>query len=92
MAESLSIALAPHLGPHEAQRVVQAACKRTLTNGSTLRRTAVEDQQILALLSAEAIDRALSPAAYFGSADRMIDRALAVYREAQSMPPALEDA
>lgn len=89
MAESLSIALVPHLGRQEAQHVVQAACKRARTTGSTLSKAAVDDPKILAALSPEAIDRALDPAGYFGSADVMIDGALDAYHKAHS---ALEDA
>lgn len=90
MAESLSIALVPNLGRQEAQQVVQAACRRALTNGLTLSEAALEDPKILAVLSPEAIDRALDPSGYFGSADVMIDRALERYREAQSAQSTLE--
>jgi 3-carboxy-cis,cis-muconate cycloisomerase len=84
MAESLTIALAPHLGRPEAQQVVQAACNRALSTGATLSKAALEDPQIRVVLSPEAIGRALDPAGYSGSSGVMIDRALAAYREAQS--------
>jgi 3-carboxy-cis,cis-muconate cycloisomerase len=91
MAESLSIALVPHLGRQEAQHVVHAACRRSLTTGSTLSQAALEDPKILAVLSPKAIDRALDPAGYLGSTDVMIGRALAGYREAQSAQFAPEE-
>jgi 3-carboxy-cis,cis-muconate cycloisomerase len=84
MAESLSMALLPILGRDQAQNVVQAACKRALTNGSTLSETALEDARILSALSPEAIERSLDPSGYLGSASAMIDRALDSYRAAQS--------
>ncbi|MCM3873263.1 MAG: 3-carboxy-cis,cis-muconate cycloisomerase [Pyrinomonadaceae bacterium] len=85
MAESLSAALLPYLGREETENVVRATCKRALATGSTLTQSALEEPEIIAVLSPETINRALDPAAYFGSASVMIDRALAVYREAQSL-------
>jgi 3-carboxy-cis,cis-muconate cycloisomerase len=85
MAESLSTALLPYLGRQEAQEVVQAACERAQTTGSTLTQTALTDPKILAVLSPEAISRALDPAGYSGSTDEMIRRALTTYREARSL-------
>jgi 3-carboxy-cis,cis-muconate cycloisomerase len=79
MAESLTIALAPQVGRPAAQRIVQAACGHALAAGSTLGQAARDDREIRALLSEDAIDRALDPAGYLGSADALIDRALAAY-------------
>ena len=89
MAESLTVALAPHLGRPEAQQVVQAACNRALSTSSTLSQAALEDPQSRVVLTSEAIQRALDPAGYSGSAGAFIDRALDAYRQAHS---AVEDA
>ncbi len=84
MAESLAMALAPHLGRPEAQRIVKAICDRTTRSGVHLHQAAMEEEQVRAILSPEEIDRALDPRGYLGSTDAFIDRALASYREVQS--------
>ncbi|HET9224578.1 MAG TPA: hypothetical protein VFO07_18840, partial [Roseiflexaceae bacterium] len=81
MAESLTMALAAHVGRLEAQRVVKQVCDRAQAAGSTLRQAALDDPPTCAVLSAEEIDRALDPASYLGSADTLIDRALELYDE-----------
>jgi 3-carboxy-cis,cis-muconate cycloisomerase len=83
MAESLTMALAAHLGRSPAHEIVQAACSRAMAAGSSLRQAALDDAQISAVLSSEEIDRALDPAEYLGSADALIDRALEAYRAVQ---------
>jgi 3-carboxy-cis,cis-muconate cycloisomerase len=83
MAESLTMALAPHTGRSEAYRIVQAACKKAIESGIDLRQAALADEQVRATLSPEAIDKALDPAEYLGSTDVWIDRALEAYRKIQ---------
>jgi 3-carboxy-cis,cis-muconate cycloisomerase len=80
MAESLSIALALHLGRPEAQRLVQEVCRRAAATQVSLSDAAVEDPRIGGLLTQEAIAQALDPTNYLGSSDRFIDRALEAYR------------
>ena len=82
MAESLTMALAPHVGRPEAQRIVQATCDHAMRSGLDLRQAALADAQMRANLSLEEIDLALDPTRYMGSSDAFIDRALAVYHEA----------
>jgi 3-carboxy-cis,cis-muconate cycloisomerase len=84
MAESLTMALAPHIGRPEAQRIVKAICDRAITSGRSLQQTAQANEQVTALLSSEEIDQALDPSGYLGSTDIFIDRALASYREVRS--------
>ena len=84
MAESLTMALAPHLGRPEAQRLVRAACDRAIRSGEDLRQAALADTQVRSFLSPEEIDHALDPGRYLGSTHAFIDRALQVYREVQS--------
>ena len=84
MAESLTMALAPQLGRPTAQRVVQAVCEQAISSGSSLRQVTLVDAEVRALLSPEAIDRALDPRNYLGSADTWMNRALEAYRQIQS--------
>ena len=85
MAESLTMALAPHIGRPEAYRVVQALCKQVVNAGEKLEQVALADERVRAALSPEEIERALDPMAYMGSADVFIDRALAAYNELRLM-------
>jgi 3-carboxy-cis,cis-muconate cycloisomerase len=81
MAESLASALAVHIGRVEAQRAVGEASARAAREGITLREAARADGRIAALLPDDALDRALDPARWLGSADALIDRALAAWRD-----------
>jgi 3-carboxy-cis,cis-muconate cycloisomerase len=81
MAESLAMALAPHLGKQQAHRVVQAACARATDAGLDLLHEARADPRINAALSPEAIEQALDPSAYLGSTDTFITRALDAFRQ-----------
>jgi 3-carboxy-cis,cis-muconate cycloisomerase len=80
MSEALMVALTRHIGRPEAQRLVRAAGTQARADGITLRQAAIANPQIGGLLSPVEIERALEPLAYLGSADRLIDRALASYR------------
>ena len=80
MSESLAMALAPHVGRPEAQRIVREALDRAAATSSTLRDSALAHDGIRAVLSAAAVERALDPAAYLGATDAFIDRALEAYR------------
>jgi 3-carboxy-cis,cis-muconate cycloisomerase len=83
MAEALTTALAPALGRHVAQRLVQQVCRSALENGVSLRDAAEAEPSILEHLSAAALTRTLDPAHYLGSTDIFIDRALDQWREAR---------
>jgi 3-carboxy-cis,cis-muconate cycloisomerase len=80
MAESLTMALAPHLGRPAAYGIVQALCDQVIGSGGNLRQVALADAQVRAILSPDEIDRALDPAGYLGSTDVFINRAIAAYR------------
>jgi 3-carboxy-cis,cis-muconate cycloisomerase len=75
MAEALTVALAPHLGRLEAQRLVGRLCAA----GQPLPEAARADPQVAAVLAPEALAAALDPAAYLGSSAALIDRALDAY-------------
>jgi 3-carboxy-cis,cis-muconate cycloisomerase len=86
MAEALTMALAPQLGRPEAQRLVKSVAGRVQAGSVTFCQAALDDPHVRAVLSPDAIDHALDPAGYLGSADALIDRALAVYRAVQEQP------
>lgn len=81
MAESLTMALAPHIGRPAAQHIVQGVCNRALASKRDVRQIALEDEQVTAILSPTEIEQALDPTKYLGSTDTFIDRALAAYHE-----------
>ncbi len=83
MAESLTMALAQHMGKSDAQSIVQAMCAQAVKSGSSLRQVAEAEARVRDVLSTEEIDSALDPASYLGSTDTFIDRSLASYREVQ---------
>jgi 3-carboxy-cis,cis-muconate cycloisomerase len=80
MAESLTMALAAKLGRPEAYRVVQRLTEEATKQGRSLRAAAGADGQVKDALPAAEIDRALDAAAYRGSTDAFIDRALEEFR------------
>jgi 3-carboxy-cis,cis-muconate cycloisomerase len=86
MSEALASALAVHLGRAEAHAVVRAVSARVAREGGTLRKAALADAQVSAVLSPEQVASATEPANYLGSADTFIDRALAAYRRTVSAP------
>jgi 3-carboxy-cis,cis-muconate cycloisomerase len=79
MAESLTMALAQHMGKPEAYRIVQAVCNQVAGSGGNLRQAALADARVNSVLSPEEIDRALDPTGYLGCADAFIDRAFEAY-------------
>ena len=83
MAESLTMALAPHLGRPEAQHLVQALCERAAKSDLTLGQVVLAEPQVRAILSTEEVDHALDPSSYLGSTNTFIDRALAEYHKAR---------
>ncbi len=80
MTESITMALASYVGRPEAQRLVKAASERVASQKITLRQALLQDEHIQSRLSTTEIDRALDPAAYLGSTNMWIDRALESYR------------
>jgi 3-carboxy-cis,cis-muconate cycloisomerase len=81
MAEALTVALAPKLGRHEAQRIVKAESERVRSEGMSLRDAALTDTCTAGILSADEIERALDPAQYLGATNDFIDLALESFRE-----------
>ncbi len=81
MAESLTTALAQHIGKPAAYRIVQAICKQVPSSGKDLRQLAQENDQVRHTLSSNDIDRVLDPKNYLGSTDTFINKALVAYHK-----------
>ena len=81
MAESVVTALAGRIGQRRARELVDAASARSIDSGNHFRDELIADDGVGPELSGEEIERALDPAAYLGSTDAFIDRALSRYRE-----------
>ena len=81
LAENVTTIAAEHLGRLKAHDLVEAAARRALDEGKTLREELLGDDGIRGVLSVEEIDAGLDPAGYLGSAGAFIDRALALYRK-----------
>jgi 3-carboxy-cis,cis-muconate cycloisomerase len=84
MSESLSMALAAHVGKEQAHSLLQAVTKRAFSSKQSLRESALQDQAIRAALDQPAIDQALDPQNYLGATDTFIDRALAAWQKLNS--------
>jgi 3-carboxy-cis,cis-muconate cycloisomerase len=82
MAESLTMALAAKIGRPEAYRLVQRLTEEAAKKGLSLREAAA-DGRVGDILPGGEIDRALDAAAYRGSTDAFIDRALQAFRAVQ---------
>ena len=78
------MALAIHNGKPDAQHIVQSTCEQAIKSGIDLRQAALENPHVCTVLSPQEIDRALDPAAYLGSTDAFINRALETYRGIQA--------
>lgn len=85
LSESLMMALAPSVGKNEAQRLVKSLLQQMPTDTTPLLAAALADSQLRAVLSAEQITAALDPAAYLGSTQTYIDRALADFAALDAM-------
>jgi 3-carboxy-cis,cis-muconate cycloisomerase len=77
LAESLMMALAPKIGRMEAHHRIEAASKLALSSNRPLAEVVKAEPAIAGNLSGEEIDRALDPLSYLGSAETMIEAALA---------------
>jgi 3-carboxy-cis,cis-muconate cycloisomerase len=81
MSESLVTAMAVHVGRPEAMRLVGELSERALRENTTLGDAVRADSSVTTILDSAAITSALDPAAYVGNSDRLIDRALASWRD-----------
>jgi 3-carboxy-cis,cis-muconate cycloisomerase len=79
LAEAAVAALAGPLGPGRARELVDQAARAAVTAGRPLRDTLLEAPEVAAALGPAGVDRALDPDRYLGSAQALIDRALAAH-------------
>ena len=84
MAESVASRLAPALGRTGAQELAARASRQAAERGIPLRAALLAEPAVREHLPEDAVDAALDPAAYLGSAPEFIDRALAVHRRRAS--------
>jgi 3-carboxy-cis,cis-muconate cycloisomerase len=82
MAESLTTTLAETVGLAEARSMVGTLVARCAADGVPFDMVAKDDDRVTRALTPEALDRALDPMAYLGSANQFIDRALESWRHA----------
>lgn len=81
LAEAVTMALGRHVGRAAAHERVEAACRRAVEQGRHLREVLAEDPQVQRHLSAAMLDKLFDPAAYLGSADKLVERVLAARTE-----------
>jgi 3-carboxy-cis,cis-muconate cycloisomerase len=81
LAENMTTIAAEKIGRLEAHKLVEAASRRTFTNGSTLREEILAEPALREHLTPEEIDAALDPEQYLGSSAAFIDRALGLYHK-----------
>jgi 3-carboxy-cis,cis-muconate cycloisomerase len=70
-----------HLGRLEAHELVEAASRRTVESGRSLREELLAEPVLKVVLSEEDIDAALDPVGYLGLAGAFVDRALELYHK-----------
>jgi 3-carboxy-cis,cis-muconate cycloisomerase len=77
MAEAVQMALGARLGRQQAHGLIERASKRAVAEGRHLKDALLAEPEVTAQLSAADLDRLLDPLTYTGTAQMMIDRALA---------------
>jgi 3-carboxy-cis,cis-muconate cycloisomerase len=77
MAEAVTMALGAKFGRLEAHRMVEAACRRAMTEDRHLKEMLAEDKEISAALGPSDLVRLFEPTNYIGVAGELIDRVLA---------------
>ena len=80
LAERVTTIVAEHFGRLKAHDLAEAASRRTLESGRSLREELFAEPVLKEVLSEADIDAALDPADYLGSAGVFVDRALDLYR------------
>lgn len=77
MAESVTLALAQHIGKQPAHHLVERLCHRALDEKQPLEKLLLQNDDVTAHLSASQITDLLDPQHATGSAERFIDQVLA---------------
>jgi 3-carboxy-cis,cis-muconate cycloisomerase len=81
MVESVTMAIAEHLGRGSAQAIVEEVCARASADGIELRAALANDGRVTQLLAIADIDRLLNPRNYLGASSSIIDRILTSWHE-----------
>jgi 3-carboxy-cis,cis-muconate cycloisomerase len=77
MSEAVSSALAAKLGRQAAHELVEAACRRAVEQGKSLREVLEQDTKLAAHLSTAELDRLFDPKNYLGVSGQLVERVLA---------------
>jgi len=80
MSEHVASLLAPQMGREQAHDLVRALSRRASDGRENLKELLLSDPMVCSHLSPDAVERAMDPASYLGSAGAFIDRTLALYR------------
>jgi 3-carboxy-cis,cis-muconate cycloisomerase len=88
MSENVASRLAPALGRTEAQELAARASREAAEHGTPLRDALLAEPAVREHLGADAVDEALDPSAYLGSAPAFIDRAVTAHRQRLETGPA----
>ncbi len=81
-AEAVTMELARHLGKSEAHALVEAACRRAVSEERTLAVVLGEDVAVTQVMTQESIAQCLSPDTYLGAAGAFVDRVLDHWKRA----------
>jgi 3-carboxy-cis,cis-muconate cycloisomerase len=81
MAEAVQMALGARIGRQQAHGLIERASNCAVAEGRHLKDALLAEPEITAHLSAADLDRLLDPLTYTGTAQTMIDRALAAVSE-----------
>jgi 3-carboxy-cis,cis-muconate cycloisomerase len=76
-AEAVQMALAEKAGRAAAQRLLEAACRRSQAEGRHLREVLADDPTVGRHVTPEELERLLDPHRYIGAADALVERVLA---------------
>ncbi len=79
LTESVAVRLAQRLGHTDARDLVRAAVQSGVGRGAGVRDALLSDPTIVGHLGPAALEHALDPAAYIGSAGSLVDRALTAH-------------
>lgn len=79
LAEAVATRLAEGLGRQRANEIVRRAAEKVRDTGRSLRDVLLADEAVTGVLDEADLDAALDPAAYLGSADELVSRALAAH-------------
>ena len=87
LAESVSMALAEHIGKFDAHRTIGAAAKRAIAERRPLAAVLAEMPEVTRHLDRDGIERCLQAENYLGAAEQFVHDALAVRaRERNAVP------